>query len=59
MAVHRRIRQTVGVKKQKPPRHKTVHPTVDRPMVLENGNESIAIGFTDKKRVQDGKVLTW
>jgi hypothetical protein len=43
------------VKKQNTPCHKTVHPTVDKPMVLENGGESFAIGFNRKLSPQPAR----
>lgn len=48
------------MKKQNTPRHKTVHPTVDKPMLLENGRESIAVNFTDKKlSPHAGSAVFW
>jgi len=48
------------VKKQNAPGHKTVHPTVEEGMMLENGGESIAIGFTDKKlSPHAGSAVFW
>lgn len=37
------------VKANTRPNHKTVHPQVDTAMMLNNGRESIAVGFTDAK----------
>ena len=39
----------VRVKTTSKPSHKTVHPSVDTTMMLHNGRESIAVGFTDAK----------
>jgi len=50
----------VSVKKQKQLGHETVHPTVEEGKILNNGDESIGVDFTDKKlSPHAGSVAFW